>query len=52
MNFIEWMFLIYLLSITAVDAMEKNKQALYIRAGVSVFSMLGYFTYKVVVSLV
>lgn len=45
MSFIEWMLLTYIVSITAVDAMNGNKNALYLRASISIVCMIGYGCY-------
>lgn len=48
MNFIEWMLLVYLISITGVDIVDNNKKVMYQRAGIALVCMYVYSVYSVV----
>lgn len=48
MNFIEWMFLVYLISITGADIVDNNKTVMYQRAGIAIVYMFIYGIYSVI----
>lgn len=48
MNFIEWMFLVYLISITGADVVDNNKMIMYQRAGIALICLFIYGMYSVI----